>query len=151
MKQPHSSHHQDGVSSLVTALVLLKGEPPVDWVEGIAIMVAVLDCGKSCVTCYIWILCHTHALSAAYQVDEYDPKLRTMGKYLLEVGTLQWRLLAVTEPQVSASSQELPPSSSNPSQIAPSSSTPGRPLAFIHYTPEPQGQVPTTSNTRIFS
>jgi hypothetical protein len=56
-----------------------------------------------------------------------------------------------TEPQVSASSQELPPSSSNPSQIAPSSSAPGRPLAFIHYTPEPQGQVPTTSNTRSSS
>jgi hypothetical protein len=43
------------------------------------------------------------------------------------------------------------PSSSNPSQIAHSSSSPGRPLAFIHYTPEPQGQVPTTSNTRISS
>jgi hypothetical protein len=36
-------------------------------------------------------------------------------------------------------------------QIAPSSSSPGRPLAFIHYTPEPQGQVPTTSNTHISS
>jgi hypothetical protein len=56
-----------------------------------------------------------------------------------------------TAPQVSASSQELPPSSSNPWQIAPSSSAPGRPLAFIHYTPEPQGQVPTTSNTRSSS
>jgi hypothetical protein len=54
------------------------------------------------------------------------------------------------EPQVSASSQGLPPSSSNPSQIAPSSSAPGLPLTFIPYTPapDPQGRVPTTSRTR---
>jgi hypothetical protein len=68
--------------------VLSKGEPPVDWIEGVAIMVAVLDCGKSRITRYIWILCHAHALSAAYQADDYDLKLRTTGKYL-EVGTLQ--------------------------------------------------------------
>ena len=52
------------------------------------------------------------------------------------------------QPQVSASSQGLPPSSSNPSQIAPSSSAPGLPLTFISCTPDSQGRVPTASNAR---
>jgi hypothetical protein len=58
-------------------------------------------------------------------------------KHWVTVQLLPEPLYQWTEPQVSASSQELPPSSSNPLQIAPSSSAPGHPLAFIHYTPEP--------------
>lgn len=35
-----------------------------------------------------------HLLRSISKADDYDVKARTIGKYLLEVGALEWRLLA---------------------------------------------------------
>jgi len=42
------------------------------------------------------------AFSSAYKADDYDIKSRTMGKYLLEVGMLEWHLLATPPSRVAA-------------------------------------------------
>ena len=42
-----------------------------------------------------------HFLRRISKVDDYDLKSRTTGKYLLEVGTLEWHLL-VTPPSLVA-------------------------------------------------
>ena len=43
-----------------------------------------------------------HFLRRISKADDYDLKSRTMGKYLLEVGTLEWRLLATPPSLVAA-------------------------------------------------
>lgn len=43
-----------------------------------------------------------HFLRRISKADDYDVKSRTMGKYLLEVGTLEWRLLATPPSLVAA-------------------------------------------------
>lgn len=43
-----------------------------------------------------------HFLRRISKADDYDIKSRTMGKYLLEVGTLEWRLLATPPSLVAA-------------------------------------------------
>ncbi|KAH7926234.1 hypothetical protein BV22DRAFT_368310 [Leucogyrophana mollusca] len=43
-----------------------------------------------------------HYLRRISKADEYDVKARTIGKYLLEVGTLEWRLLATPPSLVAA-------------------------------------------------
>ncbi|KAH7907568.1 cyclin-like protein [Hygrophoropsis aurantiaca] len=45
-----------------------------------------------------------HFLRRISKADEYDVKARTIGKYLLEVGTLEWRLLATPPSLVAAAS-----------------------------------------------
>jgi len=43
-----------------------------------------------------------HFLRRISKADDYDLKSRTMGKYLLEVGTLEWRLLTTPPSLVAA-------------------------------------------------
>jgi hypothetical protein len=43
-----------------------------------------------------------HFLRRISKADDYDLKSRTMGKYLLEVGTLEWCLLATPPSLVAA-------------------------------------------------
>jgi hypothetical protein len=43
-----------------------------------------------------------HFLRRISKADDYDLKSRTMGKYLLEVGTLEWRLLGMPPSLVAA-------------------------------------------------
>jgi hypothetical protein len=43
-----------------------------------------------------------HSLRRISKADDYDLKSRTMGKYLLEVGTLEWRLLATPPSLIAA-------------------------------------------------
>jgi hypothetical protein len=80
-------------------------------------------------------------------VEEARNRYSASIKRLVNVQTLRIEQFTLAE-HVPASSQELPPSSSNPSQTAPSSFASGPPLAFVHYNPEPQRQLPTTSKTR---
>jgi len=52
-----------------------------------------------------WNLSHPnpmHFLRRISEADDYDVKFRTMGKYLLEVGTLEWRLLSTPPSLVAA-------------------------------------------------
>ena len=86
-KQPHSSHHQDRVSSLVTALVLSKDEPPVDWVEGEWLLSLIV------VRVASWILCHAHALFAASEI-EYHEEVSTRSGYIAVAFTVHATLVA---------------------------------------------------------
>ena len=70
----HGTTVEECVSGLfqVFGTFLPAGEPPADWVEGVAIMVAVPDRGKSRVTRYIWISCHAQILQVVGWLNDWQ-------------------------------------------------------------------------------